>query len=161
MYELKQNLDEMKSIAVTQHPHDSDRPHYWQVIGTDLPFNNLTEFLEFETSLESDESTQNALVCTIFFTYRIRVNYFILYYLNTHLLYNLQKDVFRVATVGSNNYINDVAAIIKKIITKDVQLKYSGCGRKVQEVGKRSFQNTRVFKFMSGMLIMKRKFFLS
>lgn len=65
MYELRQSLDEIKAITATQSPDDPNRPHYWQVLGADLPFDDIDQFLNFETNLILDVPKQNALVCTI------------------------------------------------------------------------------------------------
>lgn len=51
-----------------------------------------------------------------------------------------------------------VSSILPKIITKDVQLLYSGCGRIVKSVGKYSFAATNTCEIIRGMYSYKYVF---
>lgn len=53
-----------------------------------------------------------------------------------------------MASAGSNKCEDDVTMILSKIIKKSVQLEYSGCGKKIKGVGKKSFKDTETFKIM-------------
>lgn len=69
------------------------------------------------------------------------------------MLNYLQIDVFQMITAGSTNCENDINQIMGKLIKKNVQLLYSGCGKKIKGVGKKSFKETESFKIMEGKLM--------
>ncbi|XP_074108872.1 uncharacterized protein LOC141533745 [Cotesia typhae] len=95
----------------------------WQDLGNTLPFDSLVNFLAFEESLTKDKQKKNSLI-----------------------------DVFQMITAGSTNCENDINQIMGKLIKKNVQLLYSGCGKKIKGVGKKSFKDTESFKIMEEFL---------
>lgn len=55
-------------------------------------------------------------------------------------------------TAGSTDCETDVQNIMAKLIKKSIQLQYSGCGKKIKGIGKKSFKETESFKIMESRL---------
>lgn len=59
-----------------------------------------------------------------------------------------------MVSAGCRKYEEDIHKIMEKMIKKEVQLQYSGCGRKIKGVGKKSFKGTETYKILESKLIL-------
>ena len=57
-------------------------------------------------------------------------------------------------TLGENSFQNRASKILKALLTKNFQLLYSGCGRKVKGVGKENFSSTNTYKCMQSIYLL-------
>ncbi|KAK0074772.1 hypothetical protein PV326_012187 [Microctonus aethiopoides] len=126
IYDMNQKFNELKDAVSVESARKSVEDSPWKVLNFKLPRESDEEFLELEISLAIDMIKQNAL-----------------------------KEIFHMLTIGFNNYIHDIQMIIKKLIKKDVQLLYSGTGRKIRGQGKKSFQETESYKCLNDFLMLK------
>ncbi|XP_074106384.1 uncharacterized protein LOC141532109 [Cotesia typhae] len=105
-------------LKVVQYSADPPgKEQAWKNIGEELPFQEDDQFIKFDESLKNNKLKTTALI-----------------------------DIFKMVTAGSIDCDNDVQSIMKKLIKKDIQLLYSGCGKKVKGIGKKSFKETETFK---------------
>lgn len=74
------------------------------------------------------------------------MNYYTIFTNYLHIC--LQEDIFQMVSAGNTSIEDDVRAIMMKLIKKSIQLQYSGCGKKVNGVGKEPFKTTETFKAM-------------
>ncbi|KAH0557654.1 hypothetical protein KQX54_009756 [Cotesia glomerata] len=79
----------------------------WNIIGDNLPYGDIATFVEFDKSLKNNEEKRKALT-----------------------------EIFQMISAGCSKYEDDIYKIMEKMIKKEVQLKYSGCGRRSKGVGK-------------------------
>ncbi|XP_044733325.1 uncharacterized protein LOC123295928 [Chrysoperla carnea] len=111
-------------LKVVQYSADPPgKEQAWKNIGEELPFQDDDQFMKFDESIKNNELKTTALI-----------------------------DIFKMVTAGSIDCDNDVQSIMKKLIKKDVQLLYSGCGKKIKGIGKKSFKETQTFKEMEKFL---------
>lgn len=66
--------------------------------------------------------------------------------------------MFEITTDGCFDYVKAIKLILASIITKEVQLLYSGSGRKIKNIGKLNFSATYIFKVIEGKLRIKFEF---
>lgn len=62
-----------------------------------------------------------------------------------------QKDYISLIVGGSKDISDSIKRILPRILSKAVQLKYSGCGRQNHNKKKDSFAETNTYKIMKGM----------
>ncbi|XP_025835979.1 uncharacterized protein LOC112906298, partial [Agrilus planipennis] len=99
LYDLEQKINTIK-IELSKRPGEIAPSEPWRIIGELLPAMEINKFLELNEILSTDSEKQDAL-----------------------------KQIFQLETIGSTNYAADINKILKKLIGKEVQLLYSGCGR--------------------------------
>jgi len=52
--------------------------------------------------------------------------------------------------IGIENLTKSISVILTALLSKDIQLQYSACGREIGGQKKKSFCNTRTFECMRG-----------
>ncbi|XP_057335751.1 uncharacterized protein LOC130674443 [Microplitis mediator] len=62
-----------------------------------------------------------------------------------HYRWNPKIDIFQTVSAGCNKCEDDVYKIMGKIIKKEVQLQYSGAGKLIKGLRKKSFKETETF----------------
>ncbi|KAK9880083.1 hypothetical protein WA026_008599 [Henosepilachna vigintioctopunctata] len=116
-----------KILEVVQQSGDApSKQKAWTIVGADLPYGDSASFVAFDESLKDNEDKRNALT-----------------------------EIFQMVSAGCTKYEDDVHKIMEKMINKEVQLQYSGCGRKVKGVGKKSFKETETYQIMEKFLMAK------
>ncbi|XP_074114273.1 uncharacterized protein LOC141537281 [Cotesia typhae] len=116
-----------KILEVVQQSGDApNKQKAWNIIGDDLPYGDIAIFVEFNESLKDNEEKLKALT-----------------------------EIFQMVAAGCTKYEDDIYKIMKKMIKKEVQLKYSGCGRKIKGVGKLSFRETETYQIMEKFIMAK------
>ncbi|XP_044578924.1 uncharacterized protein LOC123261395 [Cotesia glomerata] len=128
IYEIKKQFTRMMETVEIENAKKSVDDSPWKIIESQFPCESTDQFVELETALVENQVKQDAL-----------------------------KQIYHLLTVGSNDFKRDVQTIIGKLISKVVQLDYSGTGRKIKGVGKKSFQDTQSYKCMSEFLQEKYK----
>ncbi|CAG5109381.1 Protein of unknown function, partial [Cotesia congregata] len=86
-------------------------------LGIKLPISDPKNFLTFDADINTNIEKRNAI-----------------------------KTMFEITTDGCFDYVKAIKLILAAIITKEVQLLYSGCGRKMKNIGKLNFSATHIFK---------------
>ncbi|XP_043271501.1 uncharacterized protein [Venturia canescens] len=96
-----------------------------KVITTALPINNLEDFLKFDKSLQDENAeTKSALIILL-----------------------------KSSVAGITSIQKDIGIMVSTIMSKAVQIKYSGCGRKVKNAEtKLNFSATLTFECMKEIL---------
>lgn len=89
-------------------------------IGLNLPIKNLQDFHKFEESLDEDEMLQAV------YTF------------------------FRIVAQGQTKANGCIARIMTQLLSKDVEVKYSGAGKQIKGAGKLNFSATKSFKILEG-----------
>lgn len=64
-----------------------------------------------------------------------------------------------MVSAGCTKYEDDVHKMMEKVVEKEVQLQYSGCGRKIKGVGKKSFRETETYQIMESKLMLNYAYF--
>ncbi|XP_057324044.1 uncharacterized protein LOC130666793 isoform X1 [Microplitis mediator] len=133
MYSVKKNLNYhigqkfQKVLEVVQYSADPPGKHQaWKNIGEDLPFDDVEKFITFDESLKNNEEKKKALI-----------------------------DIFQMVSAGCNKCEDDVYKIMWKIIKKEVQLQYSGAGKLIKSLRKKSFKETETFNALERFLTAK------
>ncbi|KAK9873527.1 hypothetical protein WA026_022939 [Henosepilachna vigintioctopunctata] len=107
-----------KILEVVQQSGDApSKQKAWTIVGADLPYGDSASFVAFDESLKDNEDKRNALT-----------------------------EIFQMVSAGCTKYEDDVHKIMEKMINKEVQLQYSGCGRKVKGVGKKVSRKLKLTK---------------
>ncbi|KAK9888625.1 hypothetical protein WA026_000853 [Henosepilachna vigintioctopunctata] len=120
-----------KILEVVQQSGDApSNQKAWTIVGADLPYGDSASFVAFDESLKDNEDKRNALT-----------------------------EIFQMVSAGCTKYEDDVHKIMEKMINKEVQLQYSGCGRKVKGVGKKSFKETETYQIMESRLMLNYDYF--
>ncbi|XP_034936339.1 uncharacterized protein [Chelonus insularis] len=89
-------------------------------LGVILPIEEIEDFLEFNNTLNDPDKR------------------------------NLLKSFFETITSGSNSYDKDIKKILKELMKKKVQQKYSGAGRVTKRnIPKLSYSKTNVYQIMT------------
>lgn len=132
-YDLDKKLKTMKQ-CIRMESKIEQKPTLRAILETSLPIKTLDDFLKFDNSLnpnieENEGNTQKSLEKQ-----------------------KALKGLYEIVTVGSNNYKADIKTIMPKIVTKTVQLEYSGKGRVVHGTSKRNFSETMVYQCMKEFL---------
>ncbi|XP_074096319.1 uncharacterized protein LOC141525658 [Cotesia typhae] len=116
-----------KILEVVQQSGDApNKQKAWNIIGDDLPYGDIATFVEFDESLKDNEEKRKALT-----------------------------EIFQMVAAGCTKYEDDIYKIMEKMIKKEVQLKYSGCGKKIKGVGKLSFRETETYQIMEKFIMVK------
>lgn len=148
LYDLEKKTNDIKTvIAGLNVEKDQDDNQQWITIDSQLPIESFEKFIEFEEMLKLQPEKRKALV----FIYNFNTSR-----KNSFNIIIFQAKLFRLITIGNDNFVKDIQDIIGKTIKKSVQLLYSGAGRQVKGAGKNSFQNTETYKIMTGKYIRER-----
>ncbi|XP_048507877.1 uncharacterized protein LOC125500187 [Athalia rosae] len=126
LYDLNKKMDEIKNTIIVSVGGNAQGGNVSSVrdqLGTALPIKSLDDFLTFEIELSTDDQKKQSL-----------------------------KSLITVLIAGSNSWRDDVGKILNAILSKAVQIHYSGCGRKVKGKGKRNFSETVVFSCMKDVI---------
>lgn len=69
LYDINHKMQEMLvSISGAHNPDTQRKPPAWKIIEVDLPFDNPETFLDFEETLRTDPTKQEALVSNLLAT---------------------------------------------------------------------------------------------
>lgn len=127
-YHIGQKFKQIMEILQYSAEPPSCKQQAWKNIGENLPFEDIETFMSFDESLKNSEEKQKAM-----------------------------NEIFQMITAGSTTCEEDVQKILGKLLKKEIQLQYSGSGKKTKGVGKKPFKDTETYKEMEKFLTAKYK----
>ncbi|XP_015119817.1 uncharacterized protein LOC107043033 [Diachasma alloeum] len=137
-YDLKKTKNELKeSFIIRPLIQKESTTKLLDKLGTTLPMKSPGDFEKWEKSLDPQAEENREKPEGV-----------------TDKVTALKQDM-TIETSGSTDPSTDVKILLGLLITKTVQLEYSGAGRRVRGVGKKNFSATFTYKCMNEFLMEK------
>ncbi|XP_011304404.1 uncharacterized protein [Fopius arisanus] len=124
LYDMVRKYEDLKNrIGVSTRPLGTSFTDDKEILGVKLPFLNVDTFREFDDSIGDNPEKEIAM-----------------------------KSLMTTLCFGAASLSNSIGCILSAFLTKDVQMQYSACGKKIRGVKKRNFGDTNTFRYAKDVL---------
>ncbi|XP_011859154.1 PREDICTED: uncharacterized protein LOC105556670 [Vollenhovia emeryi] len=152
--DLRKSTDEVKNLIISKNMalvHGPNVTITREKLNVVVPIKSLDEFLQYEDLLQKNKEERNTLV---------KLKNFLLFQIlcvnqKKLNLYFFQLSFFRILIYSLTTEKDCVAAILPAMLTKNVQLEYSGVGRAIHGEAKRNFSATQMCTILKDATIEK------
>lgn len=113
------------------------------VLNLDNPIDNLEEFIEFDKKIQSESSHYNNLVILLIFYPFLNLANIIFFFKREILAFKARA---RTLTEAVGGFVN-------VLMSHELQLKFSGCGKPNKGISKENFSATNSYNMLKGKIL--------